>query len=452
MDEALTRPSTPMKKRTFLKLSSALLTTAAIAPLSSCEQKPERRNWAGNIKYLADDLHEPSTIDELRSIIKNNNRIKPQGTSHSFNGIDNSTFAFVRLSKMNQVVSLDEANMTLTVQAGIRYGELCKYLEAKGYALHNLASLPHISVGGSIATATHGSGDRNGNLSTAVRGMKIMNAAGDLIDAGDDLSSAIVHLGALGVVTEVTLAIQPTFQVRQYVYQYLPMSQLKDHFDEIFSSGYSVSLFTDWSKDTINQVWVKKRVTAEDPGDAPAELFGAKVATKDLHPIETISAVNCTPQLGVAGPWHERLPHFKLDFTPSAGEELQAEYFVPRKNAYEAIAAVYELRQMVSPLIQISEVRSIAADNLLMSPCRDQDSIAIHFTWKKDWEGVSKVLPLIENALSQFEVRPHWGKLFTIDPHELQSRYKGLSDFKKLVGKFDPNGKFRNEFLERNLG
>jgi xylitol oxidase len=441
-----------MKKRTFLKLSSAILTTAAITSLESCQSKPSRYNWAGNIRYLSDDLYEPSTIDELKTLIQKHNRIKPQGTSHSFNGIDNSTFGFVRLSKMNQVVSLDETNMTVTLQAGMRYGELCKYLEAKGYALHNLASLPHISVGGSIATATHGSGDRNGNLSSAVRGMKIMNAGGEVIDlAGSDLEAAVVHLGALGVVTEVTLAIQPTYQVRQYVYQYLPMSDLKDHFDEIFTSGYSVSLFTDWSKDTINQVWVKKRVTAEDPADAPESLFGAKAAAKDLHPIESISAVNCTPQLGVAGPWHERLPHFKLDFTPSAGEELQAEYFVPRANAYEAISAVYDLREHVNPLIQISEVRSIAADNLLMSTCRGEDSIAIHFTWKKDWEGVQKVLPLIEKSLDKFKVRPHWGKLFAMEPSLLRSRYKGLDQFKALAKKFDPDGKFRNEFLERNL-
>lgn len=441
-----------MKKRTFLKLSSAILTTAAIAPLESCEQKPTRKNWAGNITYLADDLYEPATLEELSAIIKKTDRIKPQGTSHSFNGIDNSTFAFVRLSKMNQVVSLDETNMTVTVQAGIRYGELCKYLESKGYALHNLASLPHISVGGSIATATHGSGDKNGNLSSAVRGLKIVVANGNVEDIeGTNLDAAIVHLGALGVVFEVTLAIQPSFQVRQYVYQYLPMKDLKEHFNEIFSSGYSVSLFTDWSKDTINQVWVKKKVSAEDPADAPSELFGAKAATKDLHPIEAISAINCTPQLGVAGPWHERLPHFRLDFTPSAGEELQAEYFVPRDKGYEAIEAVYALRDRVNPLIQISEVRSIAADNLLMSPMREQDSIAIHFTWKKDWEGVRKVLPLIEQALSPFKVRPHWGKLFTVEPKVLAKRYD-LARFKEIVGYYDPKGKFRNEFLERNLG
>lgn len=440
-----------MKKRTFLKLSSAILTTAAIAPLESCETKPVRRNWAGNITYQSDKLFEPTTIDELRDIIINAARIRAQGTGHSFNGIDNSTFGFVRLLKMNQVVSLDEKNMTVTVQAGMRYGELCKYLESRGYALHNLASLPHISIAGAIATSTHGSGDGNGSLSTAVRGMRIMNASGDIVDAGADLAGTVIHLGALGVVTEVTLAIQPTFQVRQYVYQYLPMSVLKDQFNEIFSSGYSVSLFFDWASENINQVWVKKKVTGDDPGDAPSDLFGARLASKDLHPIESISAVNCTPQMGVAGPWYERLPHFKLDFTPSAGEELQAEYFVPRASGYDAIAAVYALRDKVNPLIQISEVRSIAGDNLLMSPFRGQDSIAIHFTWKKDWDGVRNVLPLIERALEPFQVRPHWGKLFTLDPGILKERYAGLADFRELMNRFDPQQKFSNEFIEKHL-
>ncbi|HEX8059346.1 MAG TPA: FAD-binding protein [Cyclobacteriaceae bacterium] len=427
-----------MKKRTFLKLSSTLLTTAAIA---SCVQKtPPGKNWAGNIEYSSDQTYEPATIDELRSIIQGHDHIKAQGTCHSFNTIADSTYGFVRLTKLNQVVSLDEANMTVTVQAGIRYGELCKYLESKGYALHNLASLPHISVGGSIATATHGSGVKNQNLSSAVRSMKIMNAAGEIIDLPGDLS---VHLGALGVVTEVTLAIQPTYQVRQFVYQHLPMSSLKDHFMEIMSAGYSVSLFTDWSND-INQVWVKKTVAE---GDAPAELFGATAATKDLHPIESISAVNCTPQMGVPGPWHERLPHFKLDFTPSAGEELQAEYFVPLANGYDAIEAVYALREKITPLLQISEVRTIASDGLLMSPMHGRDTLAIHFTWKKDWDGVRNVLPLIEETLSKFDVRPHWGKLFTIDPEVLQGSYRDdLAKFSKLT-----DGKFINEFLQKNL-
>ncbi len=442
-----------MKKRTFLKLSSAILTTAIIAPLESCETKSStpRTNWAGNLNYSSDELHEPASIEELRELVLNSSKLKVQGTCHSFNTIADSKNAFVKLSKLNQVISLDEQAMTVTVQAGMRYGELGKYLEAKGYALHNLASLPHISIVGAVATATHGSGDRNGNLSTAIRGLKFMNPKGEIVDAGPDLNALVVNLGALGIVTEITLAIQPTFQVQQQVFQYLPMNMLKEHFEEIFSSGYSVSLFTDWSDDTIDQVWVKKR--ADEIKTPPlAELFGAKAATRDLHPIESISAVNCTPQLDVPGPWHERLPHFKLDFTPSSGQELQAEYFVPRANGFEAIAAVHALREKVNPLIQISEVRSIAGDDLLMSPCRNQDSIAIHFTWKQDWDGVSKVLPLIEEALAPFNVRPHWAKLFTIDPKVLQSRYETMEEFRALRDRYDPEKKFNNEFLDKYIG
>lgn len=438
-----------MKKRTFLKLSSALITTAAVAPLESCVTQPSihRTNWAGNLTYSSDELHEPTTVDELADLVRTTSKIKVQGTCHSFNTIADSRDRFVKLGKMNQVVSLDEQNLTVTVQSGMRYGELGRYLEGKGYALHNLASLPHISIAGAIATSTHGSGNRNGSLASAVRGLRVMKANGETVDVGEDLAGMVVNLGATGVVTEVTLAIQPTFQVRQRVFQNLPMTSLKEHFDEIFQAGYSVSLFTDWSDDTIDQVWVKQLATQPDIG--AIEWFGAKPATRDLHPIESISAVNCTPQLGVVGPWHERLPHFKMDFTPSSGEELQAEYFVPFQSGYEAIAAVHSLRDRVNPLIQISEVRSIAADNLLMSPFRNQDSIAIHFTWKKDWEGVRQVLPLIENALEPFGVRPHWGKLFTLDPATLKGRYETLDTFRGLMKKYDPDGKFVNEFLAK---
>lgn len=440
-----------MKKRTFLKLSSALITTAAVAPLESCVTQPSshRTNWAGNLTYSSDELHEPATIDELAALVKQASKIKVQGTCHSFNTIADSRAGFVKLGKLNQVVSLDETNMTVTVQSGMRYGELGRYLESKGYALHNLASLPHISIAGAVATSTHGSGDRNGSLASAVRGLRIMKSNGELVDVGEDLAGTVVNLGATGIVTEVTLAIQPTFQVRQRVFQYMPMASLQEHFDEVFSAGYSVSLFTDWSDDTIDQVWVKQLASQPDIG--AVEWFGAKPATRDLHPIESISAVNCTPQLGVVGPWHERLPHFKMDFTPSSGEELQAEYFVPRKFGYDAIMAVHNLRARVNPLIQISEVRSIAGDQLLMSPFRNQDSIAIHFTWKKDWEGVRQVLPLIEGALAPYGVRPHWAKLFTIDPSVLKSRYETMEEFKNLMKKYDPEGKFVNEFLSKYI-
>jgi xylitol oxidase len=259
-----------------------------------------------------------------------------------------------------------------------------------------------------------------------------------------------VNLGAIGVVTKITLDLQPAFTMRQNVYLDLPMTQVRAHFEDIASAGYSVSLFTDWQKGRINEVWVKRRLD-EDAAAAPNDFYGASPATANVHPIVELSAENCTEQMGVPGPWYERLPHFRMGFTPSSGRELQSEYFVPRRNAVEAILAVERLRDHVSRHLMITELRTIEADELWMSPCCKRPSLAIHFTWKPDWPSVSKVLPMIERELAPFDVRPHWGKLFTIPPAQLQQRYEKVAEFKRFVAQHDPRGKFRNEFLTANL-
>src|SRR5207248_1879498 len=268
---------------------------------------------------------------------------------------------------------------------------------------------------------------------------------------GEAFLGAVVGLGALGVITEVTLDIEPSFLMRQYVYENMPLAEMKDHFDTIQSSAYSVSLFTDWQNKRISEIWLKSRVEDGHTFDAAPEFFGAKRATKNLHPIAELSAENCTEQMGVPGPWYERLPHFRMGFTPSAGKELQTEYFVPRQHAVEAILAVERLRDQVSPHLMISEIRAIAADKLWMSPCYEQDCVTIHFTLKQDWPAVSKILPVIERELAPFKVRPHWGKLFTMSREQLKTSYERLPDFVALCHQFDPDGKFRNGFLNRNI-
>lgn len=445
-----------MNKRSFLKLCSVLMATPVLSPLLTWAFGDKLRNWAGNIEYSTEQLYSAQSLEQARNFVVKHEEFKVLGSRHCFNRIADSKNQFLSLKAMDKVVALDPTARTVTIESGMTYGKLCPYLDSKGFALHNLASLPHISVAGACSTGTHGSGDKNGNLSTAVSGIEFIAASGDIVKLsrqhdGETFLGAVVGLGALGVITKVTLDLQPTYQMRQYVYENLPFDELKQHFDEIMSSAYSVSLFTDWQQQRVNEVWLKTRIEPSQRDEAPRTFFGAKPATKDLHPIVALSAENCTPQLGVPGPWYERLPHFRMGFTPSAGKELQSEFFVPRRHAVEAILAVERLHDQVGPHLLISEIRSIAADNLWMSPCYKEPRVTIHFTWKQDWPAVSKLLPIIEKELAPFDYRPHWGKLFTIDPTQLRSRYGKLPAFIDLCKRYDPKGKFRNEFLNRNI-
>ena len=411
-------------------------------------------NWAANYFYRAEQIHEPETVDQIQELVNRSSKVKALGTRHSFNDIADSPGDLISLKHFDKILELDRQHHTVTIEAGVRYGELCRWLDREGFALHNLASLPHISVAGACATATHGSGDRNGNLATAVVAMEVVTANGELLHLDRDsenFEGAIVGLGGLGIITKLSLTVSPNFQMQQDVYENLPLANVEDHFDELTSSGYSVSLFTDWREATFNQVWLKRHVPDGVSLKAEPQLFGATLATKHLHPIASLSAENCTEQMGACGPWFERLPHFRLDFTPSSGEELQSEFILPRQHAISAFHIVDELREQIAPLLQISEIRTIAADHLWMSPCYEQDSVAIHFTWKKDWDRVRQVLPKIEEQLAQFEARPHWGKLFTMSPEHLQPRYKKLPDFRQLLQQYDPSGKFRNDFLDTSI-
>jgi xylitol oxidase len=394
-------------------------------------------------------------MERLRELVAVNRRVKVIGTRHSFNGIADTDAAHISLARLNRVIALDRETNRVTVEGGITYGDLSRYLHEQGYALHNLASLPHITVAGACATATHGSGDGNGSLATAVYGIELLKGDGELVqltkdDSDGKFSGAVVGLGALGVVTKLTLDVVPSYEMTQHVFEGLSFGKLADGFDDIVSSGYSVSLFTDWKEPSFNQVWLKRELTAAGglSKEDSQSYFGAAASYVKLHPVPGVSAENCSDQLGIAGPWHERLPHFRMDFTPSAGEELQSEYFVPRKHAYDMMKALSGLSARIAPLLFISELRTVKADELWMSPCYGQDVVALHFTWKPDWEAVRLVLPLIEEKLEPFGARPHWSKLFTMAPSKLQTLYAMLPAFRELAREYDPHGKFRNTYLD----
>ena len=453
-----------MRRKDFIKTSTTFVAGTTLVPLVSCKQEKKelveqteivRKNWAGNYTYKAKNLYEPNTVEEVQVLIKKLDTQKALGSCHCFNNIADNNLNQISTKNLKGVIGIDPQAMTVTVGAGTKYGDFAQELHAKGYALHNLASLPHISVAGACATATHGSGVGNGNLATSVAAIELVTGNGDILQLsrdydGEVFNGAVVHLGALGILTKVTLDIQKTFDVRQDVFQELPLQSLKDKFNTILSAGYSVSLFTDWQNELISQVWVKRRMDNKVT-DFGEDFFGAKAAVKNLHPITRLSAENCTKQLGVPGPWYDRLPHFKMGFTPSSGEELQSEFFVPRAHALDAILALEKKKDLIYPQLMITEIRTIKEDNYWMSPCYKQDCIAIHFTWKQNVKEVGALLPIIEAELEPFMARPHWGKIFSIAPSLLASRYEKLPEFIDLAKQFDPKGKFKNDYLNLNI-
>jgi xylitol oxidase len=404
-------------------------------------------NWAGNVVFSSREVHRPASVAQLQELVARSDRIRALGSGHSFSRIADTDGEHVTLAGLPPVVEIDESAATARVSAGLRYGEFTGQLHEAGFALPNLGSLPHIAVAGACATGTHGSGQANGALATAVSAVEMVGADGDLrtVRRGDpDFPGSVVALGALGIVTTLTLDLRPTFGIRQWIYEDLAL----DDAEAALAGGYSVSLFTHWAGAGFEQVWLKQLDTDPEP---PARWLGATRAPAPVHMVPGVDPRHCTPQLGEPGPWHERLPHFRLAFTPSSGDELQSEYFVPRAALADALRAIDAVRDRVTPVLQVSEIRTVAADDLWLSPAQGRDTAALHFTWVPDTEAVLPAVAALESALAQFGTRPHWGKVFGTAPAGVASLWPHLTDFATLTLKHDPDGKFRNAMLETYL-
>jgi xylitol oxidase len=407
------------------------------------------RNWSGNYEYRATAVHHPTTLDELRRLVAAASSVHALGSRHSFTAIADAT-ELIALDRMDDQIAIDRDASTVTVPAAVTYADLAETLNREGLALANMASLPHISVGGAIATATHGSGERLGNLATSVTGLELVASAGDVVTSqrGEPhFDGLVVGLGALGVVTRVTLAVEPYYEASQVVYERMEWDALFEQFDAIEATGNSVSVFHRLGQRT-EQVWIKRHAPSDD---APSELFGAPAATRQLNPIAGADPVNATPQLGEVGPWSERLPHFRSGFTPSSGEEIQSEAFVARGDGIAAIRAVRELADDIRPLLLVCELRAIAADSLWLSPQHGRDTIALHFTWRRDQQAVEQMVAAIESALKPLGVRSHWGKVTSLRAADLAPLYERLDDFRRLRDELDPRGAFVNDWLRAHV-
>ena len=408
-------------------------------------------NWAGNHVYGAERLLQPTDVDELREIVATTDHVHALGSRHSFTDLADTSGSLVSLLGLPAEVEIDDSSRLVRVSAGVTYAHLSKVLHEAGWALGGMASLPHITIAGAVATGTHGSGVEVGSLSSAVRSVETIGADGQgrTVRLGEpDFDGQVVSIGALGVVTHLTLAVEPTYVIRQDVFLGLGWDDLLEHFDAVMSGAYSVSVFTDWTHPERNQVWLKSRT--EQPTDGI--LSWAAPATTTMHMLRDAPLEALTAQLGESGPWHERLPHFRAEFTPSRGEELQSEYFVPRRHAVAAVAALHEVGSRFEHVLQVGEIRTIAGDDLWLSGAYGEDAVAFHFTWLRDPAEVYAVLPVIEEALAPFGARPHWGKCFTLESAELREVHPRLTDFAALRDRLDPSRKFGNAFLERCLG
>ena len=431
--------------------------------MSEAVREEPVRNWAGNVEFRAARVHRPTTLEQLRQVVAGAEAVRVLGTGHSFNRIADTRGDLVLLHDLPGSVEINAAAGTATVAAGMRLAEISARLHEAGYALANLPSLPHISLAGACATGTHGSGDGNQNLAAFVRAIRLVDASGDVVELSrgvdEDFPGAPVGLGALGVVTHMTVDVQPTFEVAQYVYEDVALDEVIAQHEDLYASGYSVSTFTTWGSGR-GAVWLKLRADANgadgaDEGHSgefaePKQAWlGGRLADRPSHPVPGMPVENCTQQLGVPGPWHERLPHFRPEFTPSSGAEIQSEFFVPRTAAVGAFEAMRGLGERIAPVVQVSEIRSIAADDLWLSPAYERDCFALHFTWIADRAAVTPVLAAMEEALLPRGARPHWGKYFVGGPAAALATYERAGDFRRMLDRRDPGGKFRNEFVER---
>ncbi|MET9232384.1 FAD-binding protein [Lentzea sp. NPDC003310] len=407
-------------------------------------------NWAGNITFAPSHLHRPESVDELRRIVAHSPKIRALGTGHSFSRVADTAHDLVQLDRLPRRVVIDHDASTVTVTGGMRYADLIYLLHQERLALANLASLPHISIAGACSTGTHGSGDTQRCLAASVAGLEVVGPEGDLVELsrdvdGDEFAGSVVALGALGIISKVTLDVQPAYPMAQRVHALVPLDEVASSLDEVFGAAYSVSLFTDWR--ATGDVWLKRRL------DQPETAWdGGRRAGVPMHPVPGMPVELSTDQLDVAGPWHERLPHFRPELTPGAGEELQSEFYLPRAAAPAAFAAIREIADLVAPVIHIAEVRTVRGDDLWLSPAYHRDTVTFHFTWVDDLDVVGPVLAEVEKRLRPLGARPHWGKLTAAGPAEIVAGYERAADFAELMRKRDPEGKFRNAFVDGLFG
>ncbi|KAK3270130.1 hypothetical protein CYMTET_21453 [Cymbomonas tetramitiformis] len=448
-------------------------------------KKPIQYNWAGNIKFQTEVLY-PTTVEEVVDIVVSHDKVRVLGTGHSFNNVAfgherGSSSVLISTRNLREVIDCCN-NSVVRIQSGVTYADLGEFLRTRGLALPNIASLPGITVTGAASTATHGSGMKNPILASAVKSLTLVTHDGELrtftrpgrkFNQADgtftslateahelQFHSAVVGLGAVGVVVEMEIELVPSFDIQLCIYENIPLKALDkpQRFELLILRTYSTSLFTDWTGDAFSSVWLKSKLNYGETGEPCESRYKNKdVATKAVHPIPGLDAEACSKP-GV-GPSHQQLPHFLDGFTPSNGDELQSEYFVSLRHWRPVTQALFKFGKQggFGKVLQISEVRFLQGDDFTLSPCSVLGGVngcaAFHFTWHHDAPEVRKVLQAVEDLLGRFDPLPHWGKVFNMEAGILRARYgeDRLNAFRTLLQDTDWEGKFENEWMSSFL-
>jgi len=416
-------------------------------------------NWAGNVVFTPGVVHRPRDADELRRLVAESSQVHAIGTGYSFSPVADSRGTLVSLSDLPPLLEVSPDRSTVTVGAGMTFASVVGELERQGLALENMGSLPHICVAGAASTGTHGSGDTNRCLAATVREVELVTATGDLCVLGRDdprFGGAVLALGRLGVMTRLVLDVVPSFEVAQTVWEGIGWDALLANLDEVMARAYSVSVFTTFDPPEAQdpaidaaRVWVKHRT-----GDPVVDLsaLGARPLDHQVHPTPGLDPASCTVQRGVPGRWCERLPHFSAEGAPSSsGAELQSEWYVDRPHGPDALRAVLAVADRFRHVLQVAELRTVAPDGLWLGPAGSGGALGLHATWHPDPGPVAEAIDAVEEALAPFAPRPHWGKVFRLEPHDVRGRFPRWDEFASLVRELDPDGVFGNDFIDRYL-
>jgi len=409
------------------------------------------KNWAGNLTFSAKEYIEIDSISKLQSIVSKASGVKVLATGHSFNDIADTNQTQISIKNLSNKIEIDSIKKVVLVPAGMQYADVCRYLETKGWALFNTASLGEITVAGAMLTGTHGSGSNNPVLSDCVEGIEMVLESGEIFNISredsDEFFGFVISLGALGVFTKLKLKIVESFSIKQFVYENIGIQSISENFDDVFDKSYSVSYFSNWKKNSTGQIWMKFLDNNNFP-QLPSVWLDGNIANANQHPVKVNDPSPCTDQMGVSGKWLYRLPHFKLDSSPASGDEVQTEYLVDRAYVSHYIDELSNIGDEIAARVYATEIRTIKADDLWLSGAHGRQTVGFHFTWKKS-DSLQTFLPKIEEILGNHNGRPHWGKLFSTPRENLIGRYPKYSNFEDLLKKYDPNKKFRNSFINR---